>query len=104
MAELETRTHLTAKLISGVGFTPATEDDARHGLLGFITLTFADLLLLDGVTLRVTESRRHALSFPCRTDAQGRRHPYFRPQDDRARTLIENAVFGALGITREIAQ
>ena len=92
---------ITAKLISGVGFTPGTADDARRGLLGYVTCTFADLLLLDGITLRVTEQGEHRLSFPSRTDGQGRRHPYFRPQDDRARTIIENAVFHALGITRE---
>ena len=86
----------------GVGFTPATEEDAKRGLLGYVTLTFADLLLLDGVTLRVTDTGRHALSFPCRTDSQGRRHPYFRPQDDRARRVIEDAVFNILGITREV--
>lgn len=92
---------LTAKLVSGIGFTPATEDDAKRGLLGFVTLVFAEILLLDGITLRVTESGRHALSFPCRTDSQGRRHPLFRPLDDRARTIIENAVFAALGVERE---
>ena len=88
----------TVKLISGVGFTPASADDVRHGLLGFVTLTFADLLLLDGVTLRLTEAGEHRLSFPARTDKQGRRHPYYRPQDDRARRIIEQAVFAALGI------
>ena len=92
----------TVKLVSGIGFTPATVDDAKRGLLGFVTLTFADLLLLDGVTLRVTESGRHALSFPCRTDSRGVRHPYFRPLDDRARRVIEDAVFAVLGITREV--
>jgi len=92
----------TVKLISGVAFTPASESDVRAGLVGFITLTFADLLLLDGLTLRVTESGRHALSFPCRTDSQGRRHPYFRPQDDRARRIIEDVVFAALGVEREV--
>ena len=92
---------LTARLISGVGFTPASPDEVRSGLVGYVTLTFADLLLLDGVTLRVTDTGRHALSFPCRTDSQGRRHPYFRPQDDRARRIIEDAVFNVLGITRE---
>lgn len=91
----------SVRLISGVGFTQATDDDLRHGLVGYITLTFADLLLLDGVTLRRTEAGRHALSFPCRTDKQGRRHPYFRPQDDRARQIIERAVFAALGIDEE---
>jgi hypothetical protein len=92
---------ITAKLVSGVGFTPGTEDDVKRGLLGFITLTFADMLLLDGVTLRLTESGRHALSFPCRSDSRGARHPYFRPLDDRARTVIENAIFNVLGIERE---
>lgn len=92
---------ITAKLISGVGFTPATADDAKRGLLGYVVLTFADLLLLDGITLRVTETGRHALSFPCREDRQGRRHPLFRPQNDRARRIIEDAVFAVLGIERE---
>lgn len=92
---------VTAKLVSGVSFTPASPDEVRRGLAGYVTLCFADLLLLDGVTLRVTDTGRHALSFPCRTDSQGRRHPYFRPQDDRARRIIEDAVFNVLGITRE---
>jgi len=92
---------ITAKLVSGVGFTPASQDEVRRGLIGYVALTFADLLLLDGVTLRVTESGRHALSFPCRTDAHGRRHPYFRPQDDRARRIIEKAVFDVLGVEQE---
>jgi hypothetical protein len=95
---------LSARLISGLGFTRATEDDAKRGLLGYVTLTFADLLLLDGLTLRVTESGHYALSFPARTDSQGRRHPYFRPQDDRARRIIEDAIFNVLGITREVTR
>lgn len=88
----------TVKLIGGVGFTPASADDVNRGLLGYVTCTFADLLLLDGVTLRVTEAGEHRLSFPCRTDSQGRRHPYFRPHDDRARQIIEKAIFNVLGI------
>ena len=88
----------TVKLISGIGFTPATTEDVRRGMLGYVTCTFADLLLLDGLTLRVTEAGEHRLSFPARTDSQGRRHPYFRPQDDRARRIIEKAVFDVLGI------
>jgi hypothetical protein len=91
----------TVRLISGVGFTPASPDELRQGLVGYLTLTFADLLLLDGVTLRRTAAGKHALSFPCRTDKQGRRHPYFRPQDDRARQIIERAVFDILGVEKE---
>ena len=92
---------ITAKLISGVGFTPATPDDEKRGLLGYVVCTFADLLLLDGITLRVTETGRHTLSFPCRSDSLGRRHPYFRPQDDRARRILEDAIFAVLGVERE---
>lgn len=92
---------LTAKLISGVAFTPGTVQEESEGLVGFVTLTFADLLLLDGLVLRRTAAGQHALSFPSRTDRQGRRHPYYRPQDDRARRIIEDAVFSVLGITRE---
>lgn len=92
----------SARLISGVGFTKATDDDQRFGLVGYITLTFGELLLLDGLTLRRTETGRYALSFPCRMDKQGRRHPYFRPQDNRARQVIEHAVFAALGIEQEV--
>ena len=92
---------ISVKVISGVGFTRATDDDMKRGLLGYVTCTFADLLLLDGLTLRLTATGEHRLSFPARTDGQGRRHPYFRPLDDRARTIIENAVFAALGVDRE---
>jgi hypothetical protein len=49
----------------------------------------------------LTSDRRHTLSFPLRTDGQGRRHSYFRPLDDRTRRIIENAVFDSLGIPRE---
>lgn len=92
---------ITAKLISGVGFVPGTEQDLREGLVGYVTLTFADLLLLDGLVLRKTLTGKHALSFPSRTDRLGVRHPYYRPLDDRARRIIEDAVFRALGVERD---
>jgi DNA-binding cell septation regulator SpoVG len=88
----------TVRLITGVGFTPGTARDQRDGLIGYVKLTFAELLLLDGLTVRKTEAGHYALSFPGRTDSRGHRHPYSRPQDDRARRLIEDAVFQALGI------
>lgn len=93
---------ITARLISGVGFTPGTAQDQSEGLVGFVTLTFADLLLLDGLVLRRTAAGHHSLSFPRRTDRQGRKHSYYRPLDDRARRIIETAVFDALGIPREV--
>lgn len=91
----------TVRLITAIGFTFASDSDVKRGLLGYVTCTFAGILLLDGLTLRRTENGRHALSFPSRTDAAGRRHAYYRPQDDRARLLIEDAVFLALGIDRQ---
>ncbi len=89
---------LTARLVSDVTLTEASEDDRKRGLLGYVRLRFAGLLLLDGATLRVTEAGEHRLSFPARTDARGQRHPYFRPDDNRSREIIEQAVFAALGI------
>ena len=94
----------TVKVVSAVGFTPGSAQDMREGLIGYVTCCFADLLLLDGITLRRTAAGKHALSFPCRTDGQGRRHPLYRPLDDRARLLIEDAVFAALGISRDATE
>ncbi|MCC7063534.1 MAG: hypothetical protein IT456_12070 [Planctomycetes bacterium] len=91
----------TVKLISGVAFTPGTAQDLREGLVGYITLTFADLLLLDGLVLRKTTAGTYALSYPSRSDSQGRKHPYYRPIDDRARRIIEDTVFRSLGIERD---
>ncbi|MCA8948426.1 MAG: hypothetical protein KDE27_02930 [Planctomycetes bacterium] len=91
----------TVRLISGVGFTPGSAQDQREGLVGYVTLTFADLLLLDGLVLRRTAASKHTLSFPNRTDRRGERHPYYRPLDDSARRVIEDAVFAALGISRD---
>lgn len=65
----------TVKLISGVAFTPGTAQDLREGLVGYITLTFADLLLLDGLVLRKTTAGTYALSYPSRSDSQGRNTP-----------------------------
>ena len=92
---------ITAQLVSGVGFTPGSEQDLREGLVGYVTLTFADLLLLDALVLRRTAAGRHALSFPSRTDRNGMRHAYYRPLDDRARRVIEDAVFRVLGVDRD---
>ncbi len=91
----------TAKLVSDVTLTKASESEQRQGLVGYVRLKFAGLLRLDGTTLRVTEAGEHRLSFPARTDAQGRRHPYFRPEDSRSREVIEKAIFAALGIDSE---
>jgi DNA-binding cell septation regulator SpoVG len=73
----------------------ASEADEATGLLGFLSLTYGDLVL-DGVTLRRTTEGRFALSFPARTDRGGKRHPYFRPIDDAARQRIEREILKGL--------
>ncbi len=87
--------------LDSVGFTKGNDDDVRSGLLGFITLGIGGMWLVDGVTLRRTEHGKLSLSFPCRKDSSGRRHPLIRPLDATARRAIENAVFAALGVNEE---
>lgn len=91
----------STKLISGVGFTPGSAQDQREGLVGFVVCTIADVLLLDGIALRRTTRGQYTLSFPCRTDRNGKRHPYYQPLGARARHMLEDAIFDALGIEAE---
>ena len=74
----------------------ASDAEARTGLLGYLSVTYGDLIL-DGIVLRRTADGRFALSFPARTDRSGRRHPYIRPVDHEARRQIETAILGELG-------
>ncbi len=87
--------------ISDVTFTAANSREQRTGLLGYVRCRFANALVLDGITLRRTEAGRRTLSFPSRADGQGRKHPIYRPLDDRTRRAIEAAIFEALGIHAE---
>jgi len=88
-------------IVSSIGFVPAGERDLRTGLVGYVTFVVNDVLLLDGITLRMTQERRPTLSFPARTDRRGNRHAIIRPIDDKARRAIEAEVFAALGVDPE---
>ena len=88
--------------ITSIGFTRASDRELRTGLVGYVTAVIGGVLLLDGITLRMTAARRPALSFPARTDRQGRKHAYIRPVDDDARRAIEAAIFEALEIDPEV--
>lgn len=79
-------------------FSPSALDGKDEGLLGFVALELPSGLVLDGVALRRTSRGRLCLSFPERRDSRGRRHPYIRPVDDRARRELEAEVFAALGL------
>ena len=75
-------------------------DDERRGLLGYLSVTYGDLLL-DGLVLRRTADGRFAISFPARTDRNGKRHPFIRPIDNEAREAIERELLWQLGESAE---
>ena len=89
--------------ISGLRFAPATCEDSVSGLLGWCTFLLNDRVRVDGVAVRRKLDGRLALSWPARTDADGRRHPYLRPIDDTTRRALEADVFAALGLAPEDA-
>jgi len=62
-----------------------------NGLLGYVSCTVANLRI-DGLTLRRTRDGRFAISFPCRRDGSGRKHPIVRPLDGS----LERAILSAL--------
>lgn len=78
-------------------WTKATDDDAEHGLGGYLVVEYGSLVL-DGITVRRTADGRLALSFPARTDSHGHRHPLVRPVSSTAREAFERAVFKQLGV------
>ncbi|MBK9387274.1 MAG: hypothetical protein IPN34_20860 [Planctomycetes bacterium] len=87
--------------ITAVLVTPAGDDDANDGLLAFLVIEVESLFRIDGVTLRLTDDGRLALSFPSRTSRRGTKHSLVRPRDQAARASIERAIFAALGIREE---
>ena len=80
----------------------ASDAEVRTGLLGYLSVTYGDLIL-DGIVLRRTADGRFVLSFPARTDRSGRRHSYIRPVDDETRRQIEAVILGELGQRGEVS-
>ena len=74
----------------------ASDEDQRSGLLGYLSVTYGDLVL-DSIVLRRTADGHYALSFPARTDRAGRRHAFIRPADDAVRQEIERELLWQLG-------
>lgn len=91
------------EVLSGIRFTAASSRDRETGIVGWLSGQVAGGLRVDGIALRRTLDGRLTLSFPERTDAQGRRHPLIRPVDDAARRRFEASVFEALGFEEDIA-
>ena len=84
--------------ISGLRFEPAVGSDSVTGLLGWCSFLLNDSVRVDGVALRRTLDCRLTLSWPARTDANGRRHPLVHPIDNAARRDLEAQVLAALGL------
>ena len=84
--------------MSLLSFCSSSPRDRETGLLGWVALEVDGLLVVDAVAVRRTRDGRLVLSFPERTDSQGRRHPLVRPLDDAARRAIERQVLAALGL------
>lgn len=78
-------------------------DDAnqRDGLVGYLSFLVGDLII-DNVTLRRTLDGHFTLSWPARTDRQGRKHSSIRPVSDEARRRIEQQVFAELGQRQDL--
>lgn len=87
-----------SKLVSDVRFTQASPSEVREGLVGYLTFVVGNAIRVDGVTLRLTTARRPALSYPCRTDGKGRKHPIAKAIDADTKAQIEAEVFEELGI------
>ena len=78
-------------------------DAERHtGLEGYISV-FVGFLIIDGITLRRTETGKFTLSFPARTSKSGQRHAIVRPVDDQARQAIEHHSLAELNELEEFA-
>ena len=82
--------------IRDVRFTPGTSSDVRAGLVGFVAFRAGELCV-DAVAVRRTLRGSLTLSYPCRRDRWGHKHPIVCPADVVSRREIEREVLDALG-------
>jgi DNA-binding cell septation regulator SpoVG len=98
-----TRQPVAPLVVDDVRFTATSRADRDRGLLAYAAFRLNGALQLDGIALRRTRDGRVALSFPCRRDRAGRRHPLVHPLTDAARRSIEVQVLAAYGLkTNEV--
>lgn len=82
--------------ISNLTFVAAPESERSGGLLGFVSFVVGETLRIDGVSVRRTARGRITLSFPQRTDRQGRQHAIVHPIDRDAQLRIERTILEML--------
>jgi DNA-binding cell septation regulator SpoVG len=95
---------MTAVLVTDVRLAAATAADRATGLLGFVTLTLAGTVTIDGIALRRTLEGDLTLAFPTRTDRWGNVHAIVRPVDDSVRRSLTQAVLQVLGLAPSAAE
>ena len=88
--------------VSDVRCVPSSAKDAASGLLGFVSFRIGNALSVDGVVVRRTLDNRITLSWPCRVDRAGRKHPILRPLDDAARQRLEQLILKAIAANPEV--
>lgn len=86
------------EIIRELRLKPASSQEQRTGLLGWLSGRLGPHLKVDGIAIRRTLDGHLRLSFPERRDSAGRSHPYLKPVDDETRRLIEREVFRRLGL------
>ena len=89
--------------ITRVTMITGSSSELQSGLLGWVSFDLDQVLRVDGVALRRRLDGRLTLSFPCRRGRAGDSHPYLRPLDAQARTIIERQVFRELGLEENVA-
>ncbi len=80
--------------VTDVRFVPAGCKREETGLLGWVSCSLGDVVLLDGIAVRRTLDGRLTLSFP---RGRGKCQPV-RPLDDEARRAFERQIFEAIDL------
>ena len=86
--------------VSGVIFNAATATDRATGLLGFVQCVVGGILVVDGISVRLTTDGRISLSFPKRRKGD-REYSIIRPLNAAARAHLEREILAAIQVPSE---
>ena len=75
-------------IVTNMSFILADERLRATGLLGWVKVTLANAVIVDGITLRRTAAGHLALTWPRKPNG----HPVATPVNSEARTKIEAAI------------
>jgi DNA-binding cell septation regulator SpoVG len=83
------------RLVESVVFVASHPADRAHGLLGWVTVTFANVLVIESIAIRQSRAGRHYVSFPAPKGRDGRPRELVRPLDQPARERLEREILAA---------